>query len=185
VTSDTVTRLVERHRSGDAAALDELMRLVYAELRRLAAWQMRGERDDHTLQPTALVHEAYMRLAATPDPRWENRAHFFAVAARVMRHVLVDHARGRDAGKRAGAKTHVALDEALDVAERRDVDVVALHEAVDRLAAVDPDLAAIVEMRYFGGLTVPEIAEVTGVSRATVEREWVTARAWLRTELAP
>ncbi len=183
MTSDTVTRLVERHRAGDAAALDELLGVVYGELRRLAAWQMRVERDGHTLQPTALVHEAYLRLAGE-DPRWENRAHFFAVAAQVMRHVLVDHARARKADKRGGAATHVVLDEALDVATSQDVDVLALHEALERLASVDPQLARVVELRYFGGLTVPEVAEVVGVSRATVEREWVTARAWLRKELS-
>jgi len=184
VPSDTVTRLIERYRAGEGDALEELVRLVYDELRRLAAWQMRGERSDHTLQPTALVHEAYMRLAGADDPQWENRAHFLAAASRVMRHVLVDHARARNADKRAGEKTVVALDEALDVAAESHVDVVALHGALERLSAVDPDLARIVEMRYFGGLTVPEIAEVTGVSRATVEREWVTARAWLRQRLS-
>jgi RNA polymerase sigma factor (TIGR02999 family) len=182
--SETTTRLLAQVRAGDSAALDQLLGLVYDELRRLAAWQMRAEREDHTLQPTALVHEAYLRLAGRPDPHWENRAHFFAVAAQVMRHVLVDHARARNAGKRAGAKTHVALDEALDVASGQDVDVIALHDAVERLAAVDPRLARVVEMRYFGGLTVPEVAEVTGMSRVTVEREWVTARAWLRKELS-
>jgi RNA polymerase sigma factor (TIGR02999 family) len=182
VPSDTITRLVERYRAGDTDAFEELVRLVYAELRRLAAWQMRGERAEHTLQPTALVHEAYLRLAGDGDPRWENRAHFLAAATRVMRHVLVDHARARNAGKRAGAA--VALDEALEVAAESRVDVVVLHDALERLSAVDPDLAAVVEMRYFGGLTVPEIAEVTGVSRATVEREWASARAWLRRQLS-
>jgi RNA polymerase sigma factor (TIGR02999 family) len=181
--SGDVNELLERCRAGDAAALDELVTAVYAELRRLAAHHLRAERPDHTLQPTALVHEAYVRLAHGHDRPWQDRSHFLAAAAKVMRHVLVDHARARAAGKRAGQRTRLALDDALEVAARADVDLLALDDALHALAEVDPDLARVVELRAFVGLTIVEIAEVVGVSRATVEREWATARAWLRTEL--
>jgi RNA polymerase sigma factor (TIGR02999 family) len=180
----TINRLLALHRAGDATALDAMMRLVYDELRRLAAWQMRSERSNHTLQPTALVHEAFLRLTDSAALEWESRAHFFAAAARVMRNVLVDHARARAADKRGGGQTRCTLDEAgLAASTPLAVDVVAVHEALGRLEALDPKLARIVEMRFFAGMTVPEIAEVVGSSRATIEREWATARAWLRTAL--
>ena len=180
-----LTALIERNRRGDRAAFDELMAAVYDELRRLAAYHLRAERDGHTLQPTALVHEAYLRLCDAPNVMWETRAHFLALAARVMRNILVDHARARNTGKRAGRKAQVELDQALAVAAAQEVDLVELDEALEQLAAVDPDLCRVVELRCFGGLTVPETAEVMGVSPATVDREWATARAWLRQRLAP
>ena len=178
-----VTHLLERCRDGDAAAFDDLLHAVYGELRRLAAYHMRDARPGHTLQPTALVHEAYLKLVNAPGASWRDRSHFLAAAAQAMRHILVDHARARATGKRAGDAIRIPLDDAVDAAAEGGVDLVALHEALDRLAAVDAQLARIVELRYFAGLTVPEVAETIGVSRATVEREWATARAWLRTEL--
>jgi RNA polymerase sigma-70 factor, ECF subfamily len=184
LTSD-VTALIERHRNGDAAAFDELMAALYDELRRLAAYHLRAERDGHTLQPTALVHEAYLRLCNAPAATWQTRAHFLALAARVMRNILVDHARARSTGKRAGRNAQVELDEALAVAAAQQVDLVELDEVLGQLAALDPDLCRVVELRCFGGLTVAETAEVLGVSPATVDREWATARAWLRQRLAP
>jgi RNA polymerase sigma factor (TIGR02999 family) len=183
VSSGEIDHLLERCRGGDAAAFDALVEAVYAELKRLAAYHLRAERPGHTLQPTALVHEAYMRLARGSERPWQDRAHFLAAAAQVMRHVLVDHARARAADKRVGQRTRVALDEALEVAATQDVDVLALDAVLGTLAEVDPDLARIVELRSFAGLTLVEIAQVVGVSRATVEREWATARAWLRKEL--
>lgn len=185
MSSSDINNLLERCRGGDSAAFDELVSAVYAELRKLAAYHLRAERTDHTLQPTALVHEAYVRLARGTERGWQDRAHFLAAAAQVMRHVLVDHARARAAGKRAGQRTQIALDEALEVAATHDVDVLALDDALRRLAEVDPQLARIVELRSFAGLTLVEVAEIVGVSRATVEREWATARAWLRKELSP
>jgi RNA polymerase sigma factor (TIGR02999 family) len=184
VSSGEIDHLLERCRGGDAAAFDELVSAVYAELRKLAAYHLRAERPDHTLQPTALVHEAYVRLARGADRPWQDRAHFLAAAAQVMRHVLVDHARARAAEKRAGQRTQVALDDALELAATENLDVLALDDALRALDEVDPDLARIVELRSFAGLTLVEVAEVVGVSRATVEREWATARAWLRKELS-
>ena len=178
-----VTHLIERCREGDAGAFDELLGAVYGELRRLAAYHMRDARPGHTLQPTALVHEAYLKLVKCPDASWNDRSHFFAAAAQAMRHILVDHARARATGKRAGDAPRIPLDDVVDLAAADEVDLVALNEALERLAAVDPEAGRIVELRYFGGLTVPEVAEVVGVSRATVEREWAAARAWLRAEL--
>jgi RNA polymerase sigma-70 factor, ECF subfamily len=183
--TNDVTQLIERCREGDATAFDALLEAVYGELRRLAAYHMRDARPGHTLQPTALVHEAYLKLVRGADGSWKDRAHFFAAAAQAMRHILVDHARARATDKRAGDAPRVPLDEAVEAAVSDDVDLVALHEALDRLSAVDPEAGRIVELRYFGGLTVPEVAEVLGVSRATVEREWAAARAWLRAELGP
>jgi RNA polymerase sigma-70 factor, ECF subfamily len=178
-----VTQLLVAWGNGDQAARDELLPLVYAELHRLAQRYLRRERRDHTLQTSALVNEAYLRLIDQRIP-WRNRAHFFGVSAQLMRRILVDYARGQNRDKRGGAQPCLALDEALDAIQARDADIVALDDALTSLAAFDPRQSRIVELRYFGGLTIDETAEVTGVSHATVEREWNLARAWLRRELS-
>lgn len=180
--SRDVTRLLQEMSDGNRAVVDELMPLVYAELRRLAGSFLRGERVGHTLQPTALVNEAYLRLIDQRRVRWRNRAHFFGIAARLMRRILVDHARRRQAAKRGGDAIVLTLDEAL-IADETDVDLVALDDALRGLGEMDPDLVRLVEMRFFGGLTIEETAEAMGVSPATVKREWSTARAWLHREL--
>jgi RNA polymerase sigma-70 factor, ECF subfamily len=164
-------------------ALDRLLPVVHGELRRIASAYLRRERPDHTLQPTALVNEAYLRLAERGEVAWESKTHFLAIAANVMRQILVDHARARHADKRNGDRARVELDEALVIAFERDLDLVWLDEALDRLGALDPRLARVVELRFFGGLTTKEAAEVLEISTATVEREWATARGWLRREL--
>jgi RNA polymerase sigma factor (TIGR02999 family) len=181
--SDSVTQLLVDVRLGRRDALDRLLPVVHAELHRIAAGYMRRERADHTLQPTALVNEAYLRLVDQRDVEWRDRAHFLGVAAQLMRLILVDHARARRAAKRAGGAERVALDDAVVAVGERDVDLVALDEALGRLTELDSRLSKVVELRYFGGLTTREVAEVLGVSTATVEREWATARGWLRREL--
>ena len=178
-----VTRLLDELRSGDRHALDRLLPLVYAELRQIAARALRDERGGHTLQPTALVHEAYLRMAGGENVPWQNRAHFLGCAARVMRNVLVDHARARRAGKRGGGGARVTLSEALGLADSRDLDLVALDDALTALAETDEQKARIVELRYFGGLGEVEVAEVLGVSERTVRRGWTMAKAWLRREM--
>jgi RNA polymerase sigma factor (TIGR02999 family) len=178
-----VTKLLLEWSKGDRQSLDKLLPVVYQELRRLAQHYLGQERPDHTLQATALVHEVYLKLIDTKVVRWENRAHFFAVTAQVMRHILVDLARQRRAQKRGGG-LKVALDEALGVPEEAEtVNLVALDEALERLAAVDERQARIIELRYFGGLSTEETAEVLGVSARTVKREWRLARAWLHREI--
>ena len=179
-----VTQLLVRWREGDRRALDELMPLVYEELRRLAAHYMRGERPGHTLQTSALVNEAYLRLAAHEEIQWQDRAHFFAVAAQAMRRILVDHARRRGNQKRGGGAPRVALDEALIVSAERMAEVVALDDALARLAEVAPRKSQLVELRFFGGLSIEEAAEVLGVSPGTVMRDWTFVKAWLRREIA-
>lgn len=179
-----VTQLLLDWNAGDQRALAELMPLVYAELRQIAARQLRHERHDHTLQPTALVHEAWLRLVQTNRLTWQNRAHFLGVAAELMRRVLVDHARRRSAGIRGGGETRLVLDEALNVASSRDVNLLALDDALTSLAALDPRQSKIVELKYFGGLEIEEIAEVVGISPATVKRDWQWARAWLHREIS-
>jgi RNA polymerase sigma factor (TIGR02999 family) len=174
----SLTGLLERWSSGDRNALGELIPLVYQELHRLAAGYLRAERREHTLQPTALVNEAYLRLAASRPMQCQNRGQFYAVAAQVLRHILVDHARARDAVKRQTGN-RAALDEALTLPVHGDVDLLALDESLDRLAEFDPKKARLVELRYFAGLSVPEVAGVLGVSPATVNREWAIARTWL------
>jgi RNA polymerase sigma factor (TIGR02999 family) len=181
-----VTRLLLAWRAGDRAALDALVPVVYDELHRQAERALRRETPGHTLQTTGLIHEAYLRLV---DQRveWQNRAQFFGVAAEVMRRVLIDHARARQAAKRGGGAHRITLggSEGKDIAaDEPAADVLALDEALTRFAAVDPELARLVELRYFGGLTIEETAKVLGVSPATVKREWATARAWLRRELS-
>jgi RNA polymerase sigma factor (TIGR02999 family) len=178
-----VTRLLKAWSGGDSKALDELFPIVYTEVRKLARSYLRRERPDHTLQPTALVNEAYMRLVDQRHVDWQNRAHFFGIAAQVMRRVLVDHARMRQADKRGSGERPVVLDEALALVAERTPDVVALDDALRALAELDPRQAQIVELRFFGGLSIEEAAEVIGLSPATVKREWSAARAWLRREL--
>ncbi|NOT60510.1 MAG: sigma-70 family RNA polymerase sigma factor [Acidobacteria bacterium] len=177
-----VTELLLAWRNGEAAALDELTPLVYDELHKLAGAYLRRERRGHTLQTSGLVNEAFVRLIGQQID-WQNRAHFFGIAAQMMRRILVDYARARQTDKRGGAEIHVALDEALDEAEAQDADLVALDDALLSLAQFDPRQSRIVELRYFGGLTIQEVAEVMSLSDSTIEREWNTARLWLRREL--
>jgi RNA polymerase sigma factor (TIGR02999 family) len=179
----SVTVLLREWRGGDRTALDRLMRLVYDELRRLAKSYLRREREGHTLQSTALVNEAYLRLVEQAGADWQSRAHFFGVAAQLMRQILVDHARERRAAKRGGGEERLALDEAMEVPHRRPVDLLALDDALNDLAKFDPRQAHIVELRYFGGLEIDETAEVLGISASTVKREWNLAKAWLYGQL--
>ena len=174
-----VTVLLRRWSAGDAGALDALLPAVQDELRRLARSYMRREREGHTLEPTALVNEAYIRLVDQHDVRWASRGHFFAIAAQAMRRVLVDHARGHIAAKRGGGAERVTLSGMAAEADRVDVDVLWLHEALERLARLDERQARVVELRYFAGMSVEEVAEVLEISPATVKREWSTARLWL------
>jgi len=176
-----VTELLGRVSSGDRAATDELFPLVYDELRRLAAGAMAGERANHTLQATALVHEAYLRLVG-PDSGWENRAHFFGAASRAIRRILVDHARAHESLKRGGDWERVTLDvQAVDASAA--IDLIALDEALGALGAIDAGMARLVELRFFGGLTVEQAAETLGISPATAAREWKFARTWLHAQL--
>lgn len=181
--SNQVTELLVRWRGGDHAALDSLMPLVYAELRRIANRHLRGERPDHTLQSTALVHEAYMRLADQDLPQWQNRAHFFAVAAHLMRQILVDHARSHRASKRGGDVCKLTLDDAEEQPQGVNVDILALDDALKSLASMDPQQSQVVELKFFAGLSIEDTAEVLGISISTVKRDWITARAWLFREL--
>lgn len=178
--SQEVTVFLKAWSGGDREAADRLMMLVYDEMRRLAASYLRQQRSDHTLQPTALVHEAYMKLIDVSQVNWQDRAHFFAVAAQTMRHILVDHARAVAADKRGGGAQKITLNEAVSFSNQpQNVDLLALDEALQKLAEQDAMQSRIVELRFFGGLTVEETAEVLRISPATVKREWSTARAWL------
>ena len=177
-----VSNLLRAWSDGDRDALDRLTPIIYEELRRLARHYMRRERDGHSLQTTALVNEAYMRLTDYKRMRWENRAHFFAVSAQLMRRILVEHARRHNLKRGAGLQ-HVSLDEAVTVGSGRSADLVALDDAMQALARLDPRKVQVVEMRFFGGLSVEETAEVLKVSPATVMRDWSTAKAWLYREL--
>ena len=174
-----VTRLLLDWSDGDERARDEMLPLVYDELRRLAAMYLLRERRDHTLQPTALVHEAYLRLVDQRQVNWKNRAQFVGLAAVMMRRILVNHARDRAAAKRGGDMQKVPLSDADEPGTPQDVDVIVLHEALDQLGAIDPRKSRIVELKFFGGLTTNEIAEVLQLSPATIERDWSFARAWL------
>lgn len=182
--ADTVSRLLDDARRGDEAALGRLLPLLYAELREIAGRHMRRERPDHTLQPTALVHEAFLRMAGTTPLSAQDRTHFLRTASQAMRRVLVDHARARNAQKRGGS-LHVTLDEAIAGGAEPAVDMLALDDALDRLGAAEPRWAQVVELRYFAGLEIPEVAAALGVSPATVKRDWQFARAWLSKELGP
>lgn len=181
--TNEVTQLLINWSNGDKAALDELIPLVQAELRRVARRHLAREHPGHTLQTSALINEAYLRLVDQDGVAWQNRAHFFAMAAQVMRHILVDHARRHRYAKRGGGVRNVSLDEASVRLDRRTVEVVALNDALDTLAALDPRKGQIIELRFFGGLTIDETAEVMKISSPTVQREWRSARAWLRREL--
>jgi len=181
---DQVTQLLVRWRSGDRLALDALMPMVYDELRRLAHYYLQRERSDHTLQSTALVHEAYMRMLGQKLPDWQNRAHFFGVAARLMRQILVEYARGHQAAKRGGDACKVTLDEGSLVPQKTDVDVILLDDALQDLAKLDEQQSRIVELRFFAGLSIDDTSEVLGISPATVAREWTTARIWLHREIS-
>src|SRR5436853_5726921 len=181
---ENVTDLLQQWQDGDREALDRLLPLVYDELRRQAARYLRRERQGHTLQTTALIHEAYLRLMDQHRVAWQNRAHFYGIAAQLMRRILVDHARRRQAGKRGGSDIKVQLEENVAAAPDRDVNLVALDEALTRLAEIDPQQSRIVELRYFSGLSVEETAAVIGVSPRTVTRDWNIAKAWLRQEIS-
>jgi len=180
----TITDLLARWRSGDERALQALIPIVYSELRSLAHHYLRQERPDHTLQSTALVHEAYVRLVGREPPTLQNRSHFFGVAARLMREILVDHARGVRAAKRGDGAPTIALDEIENVAQRVDVDLLQLDDALTELARFDERQSRIVELRFFSGLSIDETAEVLDISPATVSREWTTARAWLYRQMS-
>ena len=179
----TVTRLLVEWSHGNGAALDELAPMVYGELHRIAESFMRHERADHTLQPTALVHEAFLRLVDQREVNWQNRAQFFGVAAQMMRRILVNHARDRHAAKRGGGELLLSLDETIDYFAGQDVNLMLLDEALNALARIDEQQSRIVELRFFGGLSIEETAEVVRVSPATVKREWRIAKAWLYGEI--
>jgi len=181
--SHNVTQLLLKWNKGDPAALDALIPLVYGELQRLARHYLQREEQGHTLSSTALVHEAYLRLVDQRDVTWQNRAHFFGVASQMMRRILVDHARKRSAAKRGGDKLTLALDEAVAASEPREFDLVALDEALLGLAKLDERQSRLVELRFFGGLSIEETSQVLGVSTPTVKRDWASARAWLYREL--
>jgi len=179
-----ISQLLVKWGDGDEAALEDLMPLVYNELRRLANNYLRRERPGHTLQPTALVNEAYLKLVDQKNTRWQNRAQFYGIAAQLMRRILVDHARLRHAEKRGGAEQQrLSITSAGDLAIKPDLDVLALHEALEELATIDPQQSRIVELKFFGGLSIEETAEVMRLGHATVERDWKMARAWLRRKL--
>jgi RNA polymerase sigma factor (TIGR02999 family) len=180
-----VTQLLNDWSSGDQTARDRLMPLVYEELHRLAHQYMKRELPGHTLQTSALVNEAFVKLVDQRNVRWQNRAHFFGIAAQLMRRILVDHARGRQTAKRGGGAKAISFDDALYVSDERSAEVVAVHEALEQLARFDQRKEQIVELRFFGGLSVEETAEVLGVSPGTVMRDWTLAKAWLRREMSP
>ena len=182
-TQPDITQLLERWGSGEATALDELVPLLYKELRRMAANYLRRERHEITLQPTALINEVFLRLIDQHEIKWQNRAHFFGISARLMRRILVDRVRVRHAAKRGGVQYSVSLSKADRIAGRQNVDLLALNVALQKLDKLNPLQVRIVELRFFGGLTIEESAEVLSISHATLERQWKMARAWLRCEL--
>ena len=183
-TREAVTQMLNAWGKGDQKSLDKLLPLVYDELRRLAASYLRRERPDHTLQPTALVHEAYFRLIDQREVSWQNRAHFFGIAAQMMRRILVDHARSHLYAKRGGGAQKLSLDEAIGLPDQKEVELTALDEALNKLQAIDPRQSRIIELRYFGGLSIEATAEVLRISPATVKREWSMARAWLHRQIS-
>ena len=179
-----VTQLLQGWREGDSKALDALLPLVYKELRRLAHFQLRAERPDHTLQSAALVHEAYLRLVGMNVPQWESRTHFFAIAAQLMRQILVDYARRHRADKRGGRVCKLSLEDAMVASRQRDVDVIALDDALQALARIDERQSRVVELRFFAGLSLEEISKAMEIGPATVQRDWTAARAWLHREMS-
>jgi RNA polymerase sigma factor (TIGR02999 family) len=179
-----VTLLLQGWRNGDRKALDTLLPLVYKELHRLAHFQLQRERPDHTLQSAALVHEAYLRLIGLNPPQWESRTHFFAIAAQLMRQILVDYARRHGAAKRGGGAHKLCLEDAAALGRQNDVDVVSVDDALTALAKIDPRQSRIVELRFFAGLSLQEISEVLEIAPATVQRDWTAARAWLHREIS-
>ncbi|HQU86684.1 MAG TPA: sigma-70 family RNA polymerase sigma factor [Pyrinomonadaceae bacterium] len=178
-----VTQLLSKAQAGNREALDELLPLVYDELRRVAGSHLRNERDNHTLQATALVNEAYIRLLEQKEVDWQNRLHFFSIASEMMRRILVNYAVQRNAKKRGDGAIQVELDEAISYTDGRDFDIVSLNDALNTLAKLDEQQAKIVELRFFGGLTIEETAQVLGISDSTVKREWRMAKAWLKTKI--
>jgi RNA polymerase sigma factor (TIGR02999 family) len=180
---EDITGLLRKWSQGDGSAGEDLTRLVYAELRQMAKRYLRRERPDHSLKSAELVHEAYLRLVGQDRARWQDRTHFFAICAQIMRRILVDHARARLRAKRGGGATTLVLDEALDPSPGRRYDLVAVDDALDSLAEFDPQQSRIVELRFFAGLSIEETAEALHVSKSTVNRDWVAARAWLVREL--
>jgi RNA polymerase sigma factor (TIGR02999 family) len=178
-----VSKLLVKWGQGDLEAREALIPLVYDELRRVAHRHLGRERSDHTLQSAALVHEAYVRLVHQDPPQWQSRAHFFGVAAQLMRHLLVDHARNRRAAKRGAGAPRLTLDAQIASPQKREVDLEALDDALNRLANLDLQQSRVIELRFFGGLSIEETAVVLGISPATVKREWATARAWLQREM--
>ncbi len=183
-TPESITQLLVEWGNGDEAALNRLMPVVQDELRRLARMYLRRERINHTLQPTALINEAYLKLVDQNGMRWQNRAQFFGISAQLMRRILVDYARQARADKRGGGAIAVSLTQANSFTQQPEADLLEIHEALERLAAFDPQQSRVVELRFFAGLTVEESAEVIGISRATVAREWTMAKAWLHRELS-
>lgn len=182
--TEGITQLLIDWSKGDQAALEKLMPLVYNELRRLASNYLRRERANHTLQPTALVNEAYLKLVDQRNAKWQNRAHFFGISAQLMRRILVDHARQHHAVKRGGSnQQRLSITSAEQIAKQPEIDLLALNEALDELTKMDPQQGRIVELKFFGGLSIDETAKVLGISHATVERDWKMARAWLRRQL--
>jgi RNA polymerase sigma factor (TIGR02999 family) len=179
-----ITQLLQKWRGGDREALDTLLPLVYQELRRLARHQLRKERAGHTLQSAALVHEAYVRLVGASLPWWESRTHFFAISAQLMRQILVDYARRHGAAKRGGSVCKLSLEDAMATPQRAQVDVLALDDALQALARIDPRQSRVVELRFFAGLSLNEISEVLEIAPATVQRDWTAARAWLHREIS-
>ena len=179
-----VTRLLRQLDTGDRSGVDQLFADVYTELRALAARYLHRERKSHTLQPTALAHEAYLKLVGQTRVDWQGRAHFLAIAAQAMRQILVDHARRHRAAKRGGNRHRIALDDNLAIESSRNVDLLALEDALTKLTKLDPRQAQMIELRFFGGLSIAEVAKVMGTSKRSVEREWTMVRAWLRRELS-
>jgi len=179
-----ITQLLQRWRDGNREALDALLPLVYDELRRLAHRHLRNERAEHTLQSSALVHEAYLRLVGQDFPQWEGRTHFFAIAAQLMRQILVDYARRHRPSKRGSGVCMLTLGDVETLPQRKDVDVVALNDALNSLAEIDPRQSHVVELRFFAGLSLEETSEVMGIGTATVQRDWTAARAWLHREIS-
>jgi RNA polymerase sigma-70 factor, ECF subfamily len=179
-----VTQLLVDWGNGNQAALDRLMPVVYTELRQLAHWYMRRERPGHTMQTTALIHEAYLRLVDQNQVRWQHQAHFFGIAARLMRQILIEHARSHTRAKRGGGVGTISLDEAAIVSQARATELLALDDALERLATIDPRKSQVVELRFFGGLSVEEAAQVLNIAPNTVLRDWRMAKAWLRREIS-